>query len=185
MSTNLQNYNPRQSTNDWNLWVSLVKKAHKAKGIHLTQAQSLMIAKDSYPGKGNVLASTTPDDIQTIPQEQVPANPPRRKKIPPPSRPPRLDTRERSPRRRSPRRRDRYDERYDNRRQDRYDDRRQDRYEDRRDDRMDKRPTAPTKQGAKRQPYREIDADRYDQRDRYEDRYENRYEDKYEDRYEE
>ena len=94
MSTNLQNYNPTHATSDWNLWVSLVKKAHKSKGINLTQAQSLILAKDSYPGKGNVLANTDPSSIPTVDQAQVPPNPTRRKKAPaPPPDPPQTHSR--------------------------------------------------------------------------------------------
>lgn len=131
-SSNLQNYAPTKHANsDWNLWVSLVKKAHKLQGIHLTQAQTLMVAKNSYPGKNNVLKDTDPATIPTLAKEEIPANPPRRKKQPAPTRaPPKLETRERSPpRRRSSRRepvgpdgtggksrgRPRYDDRYDDR----------------------------------------------------------------------
>ena len=89
MNTNLNKY----SNNDWTLWVKLVKKTYKSQGINLTQQQALIVSKDSYPGKGNVIGKD--EKKLKIPfNENIPENPVRRKKEPPPKKEAKIYTRE-------------------------------------------------------------------------------------------
>ena len=76
------NLNPHGGNSDWALWVKIVKNAYKDKGINLTQPQSLIIAKQSYPGKGNVIGHETEHSVPVMDKSDVPPNPVRRKKQP-------------------------------------------------------------------------------------------------------
>ena len=121
MSRNLDNFKTNNSHNqDWNIWVKLVKKAYKSQGYNLTQQQALILAKESYPGKGNVLNKLEnneliePDLIQI--SKELPKNPTRRKKEKIPKSPPEVYNRSRQnyqDRRQRPQDRDnRYYDRY-------------------------------------------------------------------------
>ena len=80
MSTNLEKY--RTSNNqDWSLWCKLVREAHKRQGIVLSQPQVLLIAKNSYPGKGNVVCNQETLNVPVSKPEEIPPNPPRTKKV--------------------------------------------------------------------------------------------------------
>ena len=96
--SNLNNLT-RGTNNEWALWVKLVKRAYKQKGHVLTQQQALMVAKQTYPGKGNVVMdSHTVDNIPV--SDDIPENPVRRKKEPAPRKEAEVYQRERSPPRR-------------------------------------------------------------------------------------
>lgn len=93
--SNLDNYT-RRPNNDWALWVKLVKDAYKQKGHILTQQQALMVAKQTYPGKGNVVMDK--QTVCNIPvNDNIPANPVRQKKKPAPKKEVEVYERERSP----------------------------------------------------------------------------------------
>jgi hypothetical protein len=64
-----------------------VKKVYKSKGHNLSQQQALIIAKESYPGKGNVLGRDEKEfKIQV--KSQLPPNPVRVKRDPIPKQKP-------------------------------------------------------------------------------------------------
>jgi hypothetical protein len=90
MSTNLEGYK-RNNNKDWSEWVKLVKKAYKSQGHTLTQQQALIIAKQSYPGKGNVIGRETElEGTVPVKGDEIPENPVRRKKEPAPKKEPRV-----------------------------------------------------------------------------------------------
>lgn len=98
--SNLDNVT-RGTNSDWAMWVKMVKKAYKAKGYNLTQQQALMVAKDSYPGKGNVI-NRKPKELDKMANgiqinDEIPENPVRRKKEPKPREKPEVYRREKSP----------------------------------------------------------------------------------------
>ena len=88
-NTNLDSYK-RVNNSDWNTWIKLVKKVYKANGHILTQQQALIVAKDSYPGKGNVIGRNEDLLAETIPVkgDEIPPNPVRRPKKPAPKKEP-------------------------------------------------------------------------------------------------
>jgi len=98
--TNLDNYT-KCTNSDWAMWVKMVKKVYKDKGHNLTQQQALIVAKDSYPGKGNVI-NRNPKELDRMEQkipinDELPPNPVRRKKEPKPKEKPEVYRREREP----------------------------------------------------------------------------------------
>jgi hypothetical protein len=109
MSTNLEGYK-RNNNKDWSEWVKLVKKAYKSQGHTLTQQQALIIAKQSYPGKGNVIGRETElEGTVPVKGDEIPENPVRRKKEPAPKKEPRVQKeRGRRERDEEPRRRRKY-----------------------------------------------------------------------------
>ena len=98
--SNLDNYT-RGTNSDWALWVKLVKRVYKEKGYNLTQQQALIVAKDSYPGKGNVVnrkekeLNKMTNEIEI--KDELPENPVRRKKEPKPKEKAEIYRREKSP----------------------------------------------------------------------------------------
>ena len=108
MNSNLSNFKTANNS-DWSTWVKLVKKVYKAQGYNLTQQQALIIAKESYPGKGNVVGNDEKKLENDIPVhgDKIPENPVRRKRQPPPTEAPK--TYKRDNKTRKPHR-DEYDE---------------------------------------------------------------------------
>jgi len=86
MSKNLQGYSGATNS-DWGLWLKLVKKAYKSQGHDLTQQQLMIVAKESYPGKGNVIGKNE-NKLKIPVNDDIPANPVRRKKEPAPKKKP-------------------------------------------------------------------------------------------------
>ena len=125
MSKNLDKFVTKSANADWQDWVRLVKQAYKSKGYNLTQAQALIIAKRSYPGKGNVQGVKNSEI--PVEEELIPDQPKRRPKPVASKEPPRVYGRSErrdygeypnSPPKEEPRYsgRDRYREEYEERR---------------------------------------------------------------------
>lgn len=97
MSRNLEKFN-RSSNADWCNWCKVVKKVYKAQGVNLTQQQTLILARDNYPGKGNV--TNKKQNIleqKVVVKQQIPVNPVRQKRAPLPKEKPPVYKREKSP----------------------------------------------------------------------------------------
>ena len=170
-SNNLEKFNTGNN-GDWSAWVKLVKKTYKSQGMNLTQAQALILAKQSYPGKGNVIGR--PEEsfhVPVVSKSEVPPNPVRRKKQPAPTNsPPEYRRERRSP----PREMDPYRKSNNSRRErspdrdewesDRHRDYRRERRTPPRDDYHDRRSRDGENRSRKQRKY-DSDSDSGDERD--------------------